>query len=51
MDTNKDGTVSTEELLAALTGDSSGGESSTNTSASLQDQIKELNNLLKTLSK
>ena len=52
MDTNKDGTVSTEELLAALAGDSSGGESSTtNTSALLQDQIKELNNLLKTLSK
>jgi Ca2+-binding EF-hand superfamily protein len=52
MDTNKDGTVSTEELLAALGGDNSGGESSsTNTSASLQDQIKELNNLLKTLSK
>ena len=52
LDTNKDGTVSTEELLAALGGDSSGGESSsTDTSASLQDQIKELNNLLKTLSK
>ena len=52
MDTNKDGTVSTVELLAALTGDSSGGESSsTSTSALLQDQIKELNNLLKTLSK
>ena len=51
MDTNKDGTVSTEELLAALGGDSSAGESSsTNTSASLQDQIKELNKLLKTLS-
>ena len=51
MDTNKDGTVSTEELLAALEGDSGGGgSSSTNTSASLQDQLKELNNLLKTLS-
>jgi len=51
MDTNKDGTVSASELLAALTNKSSGGESSsTNTSASLQDQIKELNNLLKTLS-
>ena len=52
MDTNKDGTVSTEELMAALGGESSSGESSSsNTSASLQDQIKELNNLLKTLSK
>ena len=51
MDTNKDGTVSTEELLAALEGDSGGvGSSSTNTSASLQDQLKELNNRLKTLS-
>jgi len=50
MDTNKDGTVSASELLAALTGSSGGESSSTNTSASLQDQIKELNNLLKTLS-
>jgi len=51
MDTNKDGTVSTEELLAALGGENSGESSSSSTSASLQDQIKELNNLLKTLSK
>jgi Ca2+-binding EF-hand superfamily protein len=52
MDTNKDGTVSAEELLAARGGESgSGKSSSTNTSASFQDQIKELNSLLKTLSK
>lgn len=52
MDTNKDGTVSASELMAALTNKSSNDESlSANTSTSLQDQIKELNNLLKTLSK
>jgi Ca2+-binding EF-hand superfamily protein len=52
MDSNKDGTVSASELVAALANKSdSVKSSSTNTSASLQDQINELNNLLKTLSK
>jgi Ca2+-binding EF-hand superfamily protein len=52
MDTNKDGTVSASELVAALASDNSNAEtSSSNTSGALQDQIKELNNLLKILSK
>jgi len=53
MDTNEDGTVSASELMAALKNESSSGESSSssNSSSSLQDQIKELNTLLKTLTK
>lgn len=50
MDTNEDGTVSARELAAALESES-GSSSSSNTASSLQDQIKELNNILKTLTK